>query len=366
MSDYYRYLEVSPDASSDEIKKAYRRLVRLYHPDASSSEEAKNRFREIQEAYDVLSDSEKRDRYDQQHRHVENVQKYQTNQAAADAKKADSKKADAQPTDENRSRRQWDTLHSYNRNRKDDPGANESKFEPHKDGIKEVLRDAPSSVFKKIKRAVISSVSGSAGKKAVSSRTAPTKRGARPLEPERFYQFSITALESLSDTYRELALEDGDKPRIIRVRIPGGVRDGTMLKVNCPETDTAPARQASVKIRITPHPYVERDGNDIVLNIPVTVSEAMNGEQIEVPTFDGPAKIKLPTPWSPDGKIKLTSRGLPSTDGHSRGDIYVKTFIVLPEIASEAAKQAAMVLDEFYTGPVRRAVPLRFDTKDKS
>lgn len=366
LHDYYEFLEISPDASQEEIKKAYRRLVRVFHPDTTDDPQARIRFHQIQEAYDVLSSEEKREQYDAIHRRFdgrdEKITLYKKTQADVDVRRnqqapdGDSAKhaADAEAA------RRWRTLRSYHGStlEADKEGDAEQGFAraPGTDSISPTHPERP-SMFQKLKESVT-------GNRKPQRPVKSPRSGAAPLERPRVFQFSLNALESLSESHREIALQGSDVPRIIRVKIPAGVADNTVLKVHCPETDDYPAKTIEVRVRIEPHQFVERNGNDITLKIPVTVHEALTGAEIEVPTLRSPVRVRIPTPWTPNGVVKLSGHGTRGPNGKT-GDIYVTTYIVLPEAANESARQAAQVIDESYTGSVRRHVPLLLDRSSK-
>ena len=365
LQNYYAFLEVEHDASPEEIKKAYRRLVRIFHPDATHDPEANIRFHQIQEAYDVLSNAEKRDEYDAQHRRYEGTDEklstYKRNQEQADNHKPQPKQ---EKTKEAEAERRWRTLQSYHGatlDADDGPEATQGYARaPGTDHINPTSPDRP-SILQKLKKNLTSSLNIKQPPPPTSRPRAPRQSAERP----RVYQFSINAFESLSDSYREIALAGGeDNPRIIRVKIPAGVRDNAVLKVTCPETEDSPARTIEVRVRLQPHPLVERTGNDITLRIPITVEEALMGSEIEVPSLTNPVRIRIPSPWSADAVVKLAGQGLADERG-GKGDLFYRTYIVLPEINNDIAKQAARLIGELYTGSVRRHVPLILDKSAK-
>ncbi|MFN8392697.1 MAG: DnaJ domain-containing protein [Bdellovibrionota bacterium] len=338
LPDYYSYLEIAPQASGADVKRAYRRLARLYHPDSSKAPNARERFHQIQEAYETLSDLKKREAYDKQFRAEfsgdDRIRHYQKQQAQADAARTRGARAPGRESE----RRASTFGTRFQR-------SDESRTAAPSTGNDKAGADA-GSILGKLKR----SVSGSFKR--------PSKKHApEPGFAERpFFQFTLNALESLRETTRELALGSGESPRVIRVKIPAGVTDGTILKVNCPASGSHPARIVEVTIRLERHELVERRDPDIVLHLPVTVLEAMTGAEIDAPTLTGAVRVRIPAPWSPEQVIKLSGGGFKTAQG-TVGDFVIKPFIVLPELSTEASKQAAQVIDELYTGSVRRKLP---------
>ncbi len=166
-------------------------------------------------------------------------------------------------------------------------------------------------------------------------------------------------------TYRTSPTEfPGGRPDLTPAFRRGAYIHPVLTPMGVQVTDDYPAKSIEVRVRIEPHHFVERSGLDITLKIPVTVHEAMTGAEIEVPTLRSPVRIRIPTPWTPGGVVKLAGQGVRGPSGKS-GDIFVKTFIVLPEAANDAARQASLVIEESYTGSVRRHVPLLLDKSSK-
>lgn len=356
LHDYYAFLEVPSDASAEEIKKAYRRLVRQFHPDTSKSPEANLRFHQIQEAYDVLSNEEKREQYDAQHRRydgsADGVSTYRRNQHAADTSKSEP---DPHALHDEEAERRWRVLQQYHGgtlHAQSGPDAEHGYARAPGNDSMRPTHPENESILQKLKRTVGGTIKG-----ASKSNHAPNMgQRSAPIERPRVYQFTLNALESLTPTFREVALQGGDNPRVIRVKIPAGVKDDAVLKVSCPATDEYPAKKIEVRIRLEPHQFVERSGNDLTLKIPITVLEAMTGGEIEVPTLESPVRIRIPSPWTPEAVIKLGGKGI--KESGRNGDLYIRMYVVLPEMVTEPSRQAAQVINELYTGNVRRHVPL--------
>lgn len=362
-SDYYSILQITPRASTDEVKKAYRRLVRQFHPDASDTDDAKERFHQIQEAYDVLSDPPQRAAYDRKQK--EKVHAYQKNQSTVEKGRTRTTSARDAARSDPPDEKLYNILRDYNEKRAEVSAKRQGTYTGSR---KEVTgsRIMDSSVFKRIKKSVVDSIhKTSTVLRSDTQKQSTSKVGIRPAGQENVFNFTIDAIESLSETTREIALPSGESSRIIRVRIPAGIRDGAILKVNCPASGKSAARELEVKVQVEPHPLVERVKDDVVISLPITVYEAITGATIECPTPDGMKPMRIPTPWTPETRIRLEGAGLNRGDGKKRGDIYVKTYIVLPEVLNDACKNAAQVLEEFQTGPVRRNIPQFFKRPTK-
>jgi curved DNA-binding protein len=284
--DYYEILGVARDASTDDIKKAYRKLARKYHPDVSKEKDAEERFKEINEAHQTLSDSEKRAAYDQLGRH--------------------------RPGEEFRPPPGWERQFRFEEGNLDD------------------FIDL-SELFERF---------GGHGR---------ARGGARSFAmPGQDYE--VTAHLTLEEVYRgaEVNLEltapeltpDGGFRRAaktVRVRVPKGATDGQRLRVpgkGGPGVGGGPAGDLYLNIVLRPHALFKPAGHDLYLELPVTPWEAVLGAEIEVPTLAGRVKVTV-RPGSRAGqKLRLAGRGLPTPKG-GHGDLYCVLQIVTPTALSE-------------------------------
>jgi molecular chaperone DnaJ len=280
--DYYEILGVKKTASDAEIKKAYRDLAKKFHPDKNKgNKEAENRFKEISEAYAVLSDSEKRGQYDRLGREAFGP-----------------------------------------------GGAN------------------PFAGFD------FSQFMGGGGGRA---RRTTTRRGGGAMdftdifgdlfgagggggfeapEPEVQAEVTIDFRDSIQGTTMSLGV-DGDS---IRVKIPAGLRDGQKIRV---PRKGAPTLQITVHVR--PHPTFERRGDDIYIDLPITIGEAIRGAEVEAPTIHGPVRMRIPPGTQAGRTMRLTGKGVPRKGG--AGDHYCRIQIVVP---SEAPLDAVEAIEQAY------------------
>jgi len=242
MEDPYKILGLSAGATEQEIKAAYRRLARTHHPDSNPSEDSQQIFREITEAYGILSDERRRALFDATHGKKPKT-KPQAHGTFGTVKDSGSESASRQTAD---------------------AGGQSRLFQSGR-------KRAGSST------AVLKDLLGGFVKGTRSSKKKLDPRG------ERVYQFTIDALESIRGAERELALNEGETPRVIRVKIPPGVQPGQIVKVAVAELEE-PLR---IKILINPHPYLERDGADITVLVPVTLKEYLLGTETDVPVPGG-------------------------------------------------------------------------------
>jgi len=297
--DYYATLGVKRDASADEIKKAYRKLAKKYHPDVSKEKDAEEKFKDVQVAYDTLSDPEKRAAYDQ-------LGQYR-------------------PGEDFRPPPGWERNFRFEQGNLDD------------------FLDL-SELFANF---------GRGGAPFGGARGGPGRRGGGAFAM-RGQDYEVTAHLSLEDLYRgtEVALDlaapeptsDGGMrrvPKTVRVRVPKGATGGQRLRVpgkGGAGAGGGPAGDLFLDIALKPHPLYRADGHDLYLDLPVAPWEAALGAEVEVPTLDGRVKVAV-RPGSRAGqKLRLTGKGLPKQGG-GQGDLYCVLQVVVPSVLSDREKQ---------------------------
>ncbi len=277
--DYYEVLGVPRGAGDEEIRSAYRKLAREYHPDVNKDPGAEDRFKEVSEAYEVLRDPEKREKYDRLGANWK---------AGEDVSGASGFEGSAQGFG----------------------GGFGGGAQGFGDG------DGFSDFFESFfggRRG------GSAGFEGFSMRGGDQEA---PLE--------VTLEEAARGGKRRISLADG---RDFEVRIPPGVRDGQKIRLAGQGADGAsggPAGDLYLRVRIKPHPRFRREGDDLVVEIPVAPWEAALGATVPVPTLDGSAKVKVPAGSSSGRRLRLKGEGMPGP-GRRKGDLYAGVKIVVPK-----------------------------------
>ncbi len=289
--DYYSTLGVERDASPEDIKRSYRRLARKYHPDVSTEPEAEERFKEVQEAYEVLKDPEKRDAYDRFG-------------------------ADWQAGQEFRPPPDWEPGVRFTAGR--DPGAGgfsdffESLFggaQPRQDGGFTQYRMKGEDLHT---RMVIDLEDAYAG----------TTRSLSLKVPE------------LDDHGRLVT-----RNRTLNVKIPKGISEGQRIRLagqGGPGLGGAPAGDLYLNVAIAPHRLYEVAGKDLYLHLPVTPWEAALGETVTAPTPGGKVELRIPPGSQTGSRLRLKGRGLP---GNPPGDQYVVLDIVTPRPGTDEARE---------------------------
>jgi len=304
--DYYEVLGVPRNAGRDDIRKAYRRLARKHHPDLNPGDaEAERRFKELGEAYEVLSDAEKRKVYDRfGHEGV---------RAGAGAA------AGAGPF---AGRYTWTGGGS-----------------PFEDVAFEAFAGSgggPESIFEEL----FSRLGGMRGSRA---RPRAGRRGA-DLESELAITFeqAVRGAETTLTVRRPTG--DGDSRReTLSVKIPPGVEDGQRLRLHgkgAPGVGGEPPGDLYLRIRVRPHPYFRRHGADIYIDVPISVAEAALGATVEVPTAHGRrTRVRIPAGTAGGTRLRLKGQGLPDARIGRHGDQYCVIRIVPPKRLDEKQKR---------------------------
>jgi DnaJ-class molecular chaperone len=280
--DPYTILGVARDATAESIRSTYRRLAKQHHPDLNPGNAgAEARFKAIASANDILSDPEKRARYDRG--------------------EIDAGGREQQP------RPTW-------RDQADSPSGH--RYGPAPDGWEgEDLNDMFSSIF---------------------SRNARPNAGRRG--QDEHYSLTVSFLDAVNGTTSRLTLPDG---RTLDVKIPVGTEDGTVLRLRgkgAAGREGGPDGDALIDIHVAPHAFFTRDRADIRLVLPVSLSEAVLGGPVEIPTPGGPVRMRIP-PHSDSGTIlRLRGRGVPGRVGAPAGDLHATLRVTIgpPDAALDA------------------------------
>lgn len=355
--NYYELLGVKPGVSLTEIKRSYRKLARKYHPDSGAADSSEELFHAITSAYDTLSNPDKRLLYDRLHGFAEDSSE---NDEFTNGQEQSTASAKKQTEGAQAYKRQKPSRGSFGaKNEKlqstSHAGPNSTRFST---GGQHDL-DLPPTRRESILSRLSNFVRPSSGRTPAPTRNVrPNKSAdARNENPDirgpREYYFTIDALESIRGTTREIALKSDDgTPRVIRVKIPANIRPGASLKVPLSESETA-----RIHVNVVPHPFVSRENDDVTVRVPLTLLEALNGADIEVPSPQGPVRVRIPPKTADDKKLRVKGRGIKAGASDTAGDLYVDTYIVLPTSLSTVAKQAAQALEAHYNTDVRKDLP---------
>jgi curved DNA-binding protein len=286
--DYYDVLGVSRSASPEEIQKAYRKLARKFHPDINKTKEAEDRFKEINEANEVLSDPEKRKKYDTLGANWKAGQEF-----------------------------------------KPPPGwQGNAGFDFNGGGM-----NGFSDFFEAFFGGGGSPFGGSAGfgGPGFGGAGARMRRGPEPVEAE----FEISIEDAVNGATKQIQLRDASgKVRSLTVKIPAGTTEGTAMKLSGRRDEG----DVYLKVRFASHPRYSVADHDLIIRLPVTPWEAALGAKVEVQLPDGSIKLAIPSGSQSGGKLRVRGRGLPKKSG-TRGDLLAEIKVVVPTELSQSERE---------------------------
>jgi curved DNA-binding protein len=300
--DYYEVLGVQRDASPEDIRRAYRKLAREHHPDVNKDPGAEDRFKEVSEAYEVLRDPEKRERYDR---------------LGANWKAGE-----------------------------DVSGAAGFGGFGQQGGFENVRVDFGTGGFGggDFSDFFESFFSGSRGRRRTAGFDGFSTRGS-----DQEATLEVTLEEAAAGGTRRMSLADG---RSYEVKIPAGVRDGQLIRLGGEGGEGAgggPAGDLLLRVRIKPHPRFKLRDSDLYVTLPLTPWEAALGASIEVPTLTGTTHVKVPPGSSSGRRLRLRGQGLPG------GDLYATVSIKVPKQLSKKERDLFEELANVSTFNPRKA-----------
>jgi curved DNA-binding protein len=290
-SDYYKVLGVTREASAEEIHKAYRKLSRKYHPDMRPNDkEAVEKFKEVQTAFEVLGDAEKREQYDRY--------------GAAFGERGGP------------------------RPRSQGAGGPFGGAGPID------LKDILGGQFD-FGNLFGGDFRGNAG----SERASRAKQAGEDLRSE----IEIPFLVAVEGGSHEIHLERNGKPERLDVKIPPGVESGSVIRLagqGEPGRNGGAAGDLLLAITIMPHPYFRREEKNLSFDLPLSITEAALGAKVDVPTLtEGNVTLKIPAGTSSGTKLRLRGKGVPDRRTQKRGDLFAVVKIVVPSKLDERAEQ---------------------------
>lgn len=294
--DYYRTLGVDKNASEKDIKKAFRRLAKQYHPDANPNDpKAEAKFKEVNEAYEVLSNPEKRKLYDQfgaDYAHMGNMGN------AGQASGAGGYRVYTQQV------------------------------------------DFDDSTFQELFESLFGGFGRSSGRGQSGGRTRVNMGGFQPMRGEDITEEVVISLrEAYEGTMRYVSKGE----RRAKVSIPPGAKDGTKVRV---KGEGAPGQMGGepgdlyLVVKVEPDPQFTRDGDNLIVEVPCDMFTAMLGGEIEVPTMTRPIKVKVPAGTQSGQKLRVAGKGMPKLNQKNEyGDLFARIMITVPKTLTDAQRR---------------------------
>jgi curved DNA-binding protein len=300
--NYYQVLGISPNASTEDIKLAYRRLARKYHPDVSRLPEAEEQFKAVNEAYETLSDSRKRRHYEQQ-------------QTPAKPSPTETTKTNTSSPKPSTATNKVDVAFFEEISQQEIPNTRRSSA-------------IFNSLFGKKRR-----------DKTTELRTPP------PLEPQE-YNLTLQIEDLFFDTIKAIQAPNGDT---IQVRVPKGSSEGSRLRLQGKGLGGA---DLSLVIHIAEHPYYQLIGQDLYLDLPISPWEAALGANVLAPTPTGAVSLKIPPDSESGKKMRLAGRGINTS--LVKGDMYITLQVQTPPATTTQQQEFYAQMERFFNWSPRQ------------
>lgn len=357
--DYYEVLGVSKSASDDEIKKAHRKLAKQYHPDLNrDNPEAAEKFKELNEAYEVLSDSSKRAKYDQ------------FGFAGVDPSYGGGGAGGYGGFDMGDIGDIFESFFgggfggSSRSSRRNAPQRGETIS-------KTVMLSFEEAAFGCEKEVTIDRIStcqdcsGSGAAKGTSAETCTNCGGSGTVTQAQRTALGVFQTQTTCPTCQGkgkiikkpcpkcAGMGRVRRQQKLKVKIPAGIDDGQSIQLR--EQGNAginggPAGDLIVTIGIRPHPVFQRDGSNVICEIPISFAQATLGDTLQVPTIDGQVEYKIPEGTQTGTVFRLKNKGIQNVNGRGRGDQYVKVNVEVPKNLSSTQKKILRQFEEMTTG----------------
>ncbi len=351
VKNYYKILGVTENASQDEIKKAFRKLARKYHPDLNPGDKSsEEKFKELSEAYAVLSDKEKRDQYDNAGTTFEQFGGGEGFRGFGGGEAAD-----------------FSDIFGDIFGARTDSVARNARGSDIMAGVELTLEEAFGGLTRplSVKRTIQCDKCNGSGAEA--SQTCAACKGTGHSQTSKgFFKMVQTCAECGGTGQRitSVCKKCAGRGAIyntenLNVKIPAGVDNGSVVRLKGmgnAGTGRGPAGDLLLEVTVRRHPVFTRKGNDIYVQLPVTFGEAALGAKVEVPTIDGTSIMKLPPGTQGSQKFKLSGKGFVHHHTKTRGDEYVEIKIAVPVDIPEKAREAIHIIDSLYKKSPRKGM----------
>ncbi|MCB0338031.1 MAG: DnaJ domain-containing protein [Bdellovibrionales bacterium] len=328
MKDYYKILGVVNSATPDEIRRAYRVLARRYHPDVNPDDEHNERFKDIAEAYAVLKEDKSRSSYDIRFESYQRRQMHEKFRAYHEQQKT------AQGASFQTHQRRADTFQ-----------APPSADEPNSDTANAI--QSLKSKFTSVKHWCIDKWF---------EITEPTDKPPPRSKVVKvsLVEISLSVEDAICGIRKTVEIHEPEGTRKVSVAIPSGVRDGSVLRLRNKEN---PSEDLVLIIRLASHSFLSLKQKGLVVEVPITVNEAISGSQITVPGLEDEMIIRVPPGSQSGDEIQVSEAGVVGKGGHT-GDLFFRLLVKVPEHPDAVGlKEKAAELDQYYGSSVRDSLP---------
>lgn len=300
--DYYKILGVEPEASDKDIKTAYRKLARKYHPDVSAHKDAGNKFKEISEAYEVLKNKETRAEFDDIRQYGAQGQSFRP-----------------------------------------PPGWQSSDSASHYSTSSDDFSDFFSSLFRNANQR--SPFEEAAGQRSTHAQWGDGR-------PQRGQDIEADLPVFLEDTLKEssqtVSFQIGDAKKKLKVKVPAGTGNGERIRLKgqgAPGPSGAASGDLYLRVRLVPHPLFDVEGHNLVIVLPLAPWEAVLGAKVEVPTLTGNLRLTIQPNSQSGQRLRMKGKGLPNKQG-KHGDLYAVINVVVPPKADASSEALWKQLSE--------------------
>ena len=360
MRDHYKTLGLSAAATNAEIRRAYRILARRYHPDVNPGRSTAEQFRAISEAYDVLSDPLRREAYDQDRELNDTFstafdrahQAYRKQQAAHSSRKKPAPQAETSPQAQ------------------DNPKAEPNPETPHKKTVVRVSTRSKAqgsdNIGTRVKKLATRARTTAETLKSWIDPFATKKTPARTPSISSFsvVEVSISIFEAIRGVRKSIEIPEptGDAHKL-SVVIPAGVRQGSIVKAQGHAEST---EQVIVVIRVAHHPWLSISHRGLTMDIPITVSEAITGAKVQVPSLGDPLLVTVEAGTQSGKEVRLKGQGVFLPD-EARGDLYIRFLIKIPPLTDPVGLALACgPFNSLYSGDIRSELPTKISEETLS
>lgn len=347
MIDHYAILGLTPTASKAEVRRAYRILARRYHPDVNP-DSSPERFEAISEAYKVLNDPDARHNFDLQYEDllVENAH----SRLKGKPLNGDRPGTDNLSTAEDK----FSTGYRFGEVRRFRTLEEEMELASGKGGILDAPQEPLVSRFKKIINAIDEWLELLWFERIKPTLKSMVQRQQSEISRISILELSLSMKEVLGGVKKVIEYPDGDQTRRVSINIPPGSASGSVIRLRSKQHT---GEELVIIVRLTPDRNIQIERKGAVLTVPISISEAITGANVSVPTLEEPVVIRIPPGSQSGDELRVNGKGIALKDG-TQGDLFIKLVVVIPNnINAVGLREKAIELEKYYEAPVRNALP---------